>query len=284
MNQSSHTKYQPQRWFNVFKYTLYGCLSLNVLLFLLDEWEAASHLFADGLILAEVVEAFAATLDTAAWVVLLLMFELETCVLPDEKIKGKLKFTLHGLRVLCYLAIVYAFYGYAAKTFSLYDFDVTAATDLCALAAAHSLSFMSNLDTFVALDAGNCQSLMSGSELLMLPDSNVVTDNAALLSALKLAWTDVINAGAWLLIVFILELDVQLQLRGLLKGAILTVSKAVKAVLYLILLLAAIYWGIAGPILDFWDALLWIVAFVFIEMNMFQWQEETSQAAAQSPS
>jgi hypothetical protein len=28
---------------------------------------------------------------------------------------------------------------------------------------------------------------------------------------------------------------------------------------------------------DFWDAFLWLVAFVFIEMNIFQWQREVRE-------
>ena len=72
-------------------------------------------------------------------------------------------------------------------------------------------------------------------------------------------------------------MDVYLQSRGQLKGFLVTVSKGVKVILYSILLLAAIYWGIKGDFLDFWDAFLWLVAFVFIEMNIFEWHQETSQ-------
>lgn len=36
------------------------------------------------------------------------------------------------------------------------------------------------------------------------------------------------------------------------------------------LLLAAIYWGIKGDFVDFWDAFLWLVAFIFIELNVFE--------------
>jgi hypothetical protein len=50
-----------------------------------------------------------------------------------------------------------------------------------------------------------------------------------------------------------------------------------KNVLYSILLFAAIYWGIFGDFLEFWDAFLWIVAFVFIEMNLFDWKKETDK-------
>ena len=34
---------------------------------------------------------------------------------------------------------------------------------------------------------------------------------------------------------------------------------------------AAAYRGVKGDFLDFWDAFLWLVAFIFIEMNVSQW-------------
>ena len=39
-------------------------------------------------------------------------------------------------------------------------------------------------------------------------------------------------------------------------------------------------WGYAGDFLDFWDAALWLFAFIFIELNVFEWQQETTRAAA----
>ena len=52
------------------------------------------------------------------------------------------------------------------------------------------------------------------------------------------------------------------------------------AVLYSILFLAAVYWGVKGDFVDFWDAFLWLVAFVFIEMNVFEWRAEDKAAQA----
>ena len=52
-------------------------------------------------------------------------------------------------------------------------------------------------------------------------------------------------------------------------------TDAIQAILYSILLGAAIYWGFAGDFLDFWDAFLWLFAFVFIALNVFDWQAET---------
>ena len=76
----------------------------------------------------------------------------------------------------------------------------------------------------------------------------------------------------------ILEVDVWFQLKGLLKGMILRISTMIKAVLYSALVACAAYWGFLGGFLDFWDALLWSIAFVVIELNLFQWQQETNDA------
>lgn len=280
MVQGASPKHRPHLWFNLFKYSIYGLLTLNVVLFLLDDWRASQHMFAGGISLAQLAEAFAATIDTAAWVTLLLLFELETYVIPDEKIKGRLKLTLHGVRALCYCIILYAFYGYVAKCISFYGFVPLAVTDLCTL-AGQSFSFMTDFDEYLVLDAQNCQALGAAQSLLSVPGANVVADSEALRSAQHLAWADVINAGDWLLVVLVLEMDVRLQLKGMLEGRVLLTSKIVKGVLYSILVFAAIYWWVEGDFLDFWDAMLWIVAFVFIELNVFEWQEETSQARQQ---
>ena len=82
------------------------------------------------------------------------------------------------------------------------------------------------------------------------------------------------------MVVAILEIDVFLQAHDKLNGLFMWVSKGIKAVLYSILFLCATYWGIKGSFLDFWDAFLWLVAFVFIEMNIFEWHQETEEAKA----
>ena len=70
--------------FQFFKYAIYALLTLNIYLFFSTEYLAAQLQFPGGVVIVDLVEAYAATIDTAAWVVLLLMFELETCVLEDR--------------------------------------------------------------------------------------------------------------------------------------------------------------------------------------------------------
>ena len=80
--------------------------------------------------------------------------------------------------------------------------------------------------------------------------------------------------------VLVLEIDVRLQEHGRFEGWALRISNVSKFVLYFVLLIAAVYWGVNGDFVDFWDAFLWLVAFVFIELNVFEWHQEAREEAA----
>ena len=95
--------------FQAFKYTVYVLLAMNIYWFFAGEVLAARVQFPNGVGVGVMIEAYAATIDTAAWVVLLLMFELETYVLEDEHITRPVGGSLHGLRIVCYAFLVYAF-------------------------------------------------------------------------------------------------------------------------------------------------------------------------------
>ncbi|WP_226665881.1 hypothetical protein [Microbulbifer aggregans] len=259
--------------FRLFKYAVYCLLAYNVYAFFLENHAAAATVFADGVSLSKIIEAYNDTIDTLAWVLLLLVFELETWVLSDERLKGATKWLLNAISAVCYLFIVYSFYGYVSEMVSLtHLLPVTASA--CDLANS-GWSMVLEQDDYTALTAANCGSL-ADSQLLRLADTQVVGDAAVWREIQWLAWVDVINAGAWLLVVAILAFDVWLQLRHELSDAIMRYSQVVKGLLYFALLLCAVYWGINGSFLDFWDAFLWLVAFFFIELNLFEWQAETS--------
>lgn len=266
--------------FQWFKYGIYLLLALNILLFLSEEWLAASHTFSGGVLPADLIGAFNATVDTAAWVVLLLLFEMETFQIPEERVTGSRNWPLHGIRAFCYLFIGYAFYGYAVQCAGLYNVSAIRPHDLCGLAGDNA-SFMVSVDDFVAITAANCASLPVTPVMYQLHgvDNQIVTDAGSLLATQRLAWTDVINSGDWLLVVLLLEVDVRLKRQGILRGGIRSLIEMLTAILYLVLLGCAVYWGFAGKFLDFWDAFLWLVAFVFIEMNVFEWQDSGAPAA-----
>lgn len=261
--------------FTTVKYLTYLLLGINIWLFLQEELLTLEHIALGELAPGQLVQAFSATVDTAAWVLLLLLFELETSVLDDSQIRGRVRWALHGIRGFCYVFIVYAFLGYYGEVAPLYTVTPYSGAP-CGL-IGQGWSVLLNLDDFALLDAGNCAVL--GTAVYQLTDFSQVLASADSLQAARwLAWTDVLNAGVWIMVVVVLEVEVRLQLRGGLSAAVLALNKAIKFVLYGLLFAAAAYWGIAGDFLDFWDAALWLFAFIFIELNVFEWQFESHQS------
>ena len=268
------------RLYQLFKYAVYILLTLNIYLFYVEELAVAALQFPDGVPLNSLREAYSATIDTAAWVVLLLMFELETWVLDDRHFTRPVTWSLHGLRALCYVLIALMVVGYYDVMLTVSDTLVLEGiSDLCSL-PPDTWSWAAAFDDYVPITAANCATLSDAGTFEYFRELPVVVDTAVKTDIIRLAWVDVINSTVWLLVVLVLEIDVRLQERSLLEGPVLTASKAVKIVLYSILFLAAVYWGFEGDFVDFWDAFLWLVAFVFIEMNIFEWRAAEHAEAA----
>lgn len=265
--------------FQGFKYLIYTLLAINVYLFFQEEWLASKVIFAAGLSLDNVVEAFSSTIDTTAWLILLLLFELETCVIDDDKLVGSTKWTLHGIRAFCYIFILYSLYGYISKLGLLSQFTPMQITDLCSV--AKEFKFMETLNVYNVITSETCRTLATtGTDFFVHDGYKVLTDTNSYSNVKALGWVDVINGTAWVLVVLMLEVDVHTQLGNISSKFWEKYNKFIKITVYSVLLLAAVYWGVTGNFLEFWDAFLWILAFVLIEMNMFEWQAEVAERNA----
>jgi hypothetical protein len=265
----------PHTLFRLFKYIIYCLLALNVYLFFSEEYLASIEVFGDSLTWSHITEAFSATIDTAAWVVLLLIFELETAVIPDEKLEGWVQWGLFILKAIAYGFILWAFWGYVAKWSYLAETAPFAVENVCSL-IEQGFSWVDDLDQYPALDAASCAALQ-GQPLWQISGTQIIGTVDAVKAIQNLAIVDIINAADWLIIVVLLELEVFLQLRELLNRRRMFIATFTKAMLYAVLFFCAVYWGVLGDFLDFWDAFLWLVAFIFIEMNIFQWHEEIEE-------
>jgi hypothetical protein len=183
---------------------------------------------------------------------------------------------IRGTKFLCLAAIIVAWWGYIAELSGLMASQPMSA-GLCETLDA-SWSVLINLDRFEPFSASAC----GAGEWLVLTDyERVIATPAFLQSAVWLAALDVINASAWILVVIVLDIEVRVLLSRQHTLSLLSESvRGVKIPLYLILFLAAVYWGFEGSFLDFWDAILWLFAFFVIEGNMSTWRDETGQSQA----
>lgn len=264
------------RVYKVLKYVVYALLSVNIVLFLNEELASAAHAATSELDLLTAIQLFSATLDTAAWVLLLLLFELETAVIPDDRLVGRTQWIIHGIRLICGLAIVSAFWGYLGE-WQVFWSSSSLTVPACEL-VGQDWSILLDFDIFTPLDGQSCVAL--GSEVVVITGlERVVATPAALDSAYQLGLVDVINSATWILVVVLLEIEVRLQLWGGVPRRFQRPLNGIKVVLYLTLAVAAVYWGFEGEFLDFWDAALWLFAFVFIELNVFEWQRDLARQA-----
>lgn len=270
---------KPENIFRFFKYAIYALLAYNAVLFFGEDLAASAETYGDTVTWRNVIEAYSASIDTTAWIVLLLLFELETAVIPDHLLKGPLKWLIKTLSALAYFFIAYSFYGYCVKYGVITNLMAFTPSDICALVGT-DFTWVDSLDDYLPFDQASCAA-MNGQALLQVAGTEIVGTQQAMNDAAHLAMIDIINAGDWLIIVLLLEVEVWLQARNKLTSKMMAASKYTKGFFYLILFCCAAYWGVEGSFLDFWDAFLWLVAFIFIELNIFRWHAETEEEKEQ---
>ena len=189
------SKPRHRRGFVVFKWIVYALLAVDV------------ALYARYGRLTELV-------DTAAWLVLLLLFEWET---GGWRLRPRWLPLLHAVRALAAASIVVAVVGYA----------------------------------------------------------------------LERVWLDFANEMVWLGVIALLELEVRLPASAV---RLHRLRRMVAAAFYLALVGFLMTWAAMGfgdedpraAWLDTWDALLWLVAFVAIELNVFGFNDAGRARRAQA--
>lgn len=90
-------------------------------------------------------------------------------------------------------------------------------------------------------------------------------------------WVDFANAALWLLVCCTIVYDVFVP--GEFGSLEWEIRNGFKILLYIAILAIALYWGITSDWLDFYDALLWILCFFMIELNIFKHETEVDELA-----
>lgn len=264
---------RPQLYL-LFKFSIYLLVTINAIEFINSDIKAAAATLGDEFSWKELHSVFSASIDSIAWLVLLVVYELETSVVEDDVLNRGYKWLFYAISLLCYVAITTALLGYWGKLQLLLNYSPANIVDLCTYSS--KLNLMTQLDEYTPISASNCAGINTH-DLQKLKDLPVVF-SASLYTGFRsittIAWIDVINASTWLLIVFLIRLDIVLELRGGMSSVMARLNKLVKLVSYLVLFAMALYWAIFSQFIDGWDAFLWLVCFFFIELNLVNWQNE----------
>lgn len=263
------------------KWIVYTLLLINFGFYISEDWNRAVHTLTAEATFGDWAGEFATSIDEAAWFLLLAMFELETYVLEDEQLEGRVGHILRGVRLICFAMLAHTVFAYATTVVEYRpDVKVEAAAGPCGL-AARNFSWVHNLE-YTAITAENCDDLTNSDALYRLGNRPVVTDMAGLRLERRLAWVDLVEAVVWLVIVLAIEFVVRMQERGITHSPLIRAANATKVGLYVLLFGIATWWASLSHWLYAWDEFLWIAGFAVIEMNVSDWRKELMQGHAGS--
>jgi hypothetical protein len=253
------------------KWTVYSLLLLNWGYYAIEEFYIASHVLRQGGTLLMWTEEFATTIDEFAWFGLLFMLELETYSLDEQLEKRWVRWSIHGMRLVCYVFLAHTVY---ARVISMAGVNAVepspTITEICQV-ADQEISFTYNF-RYEIVTSENCNTLTTDTVLFML-DPSVITDTRGYEVEKNQAWVDFQDAVMWLLVIWAIELAVWLQNRNITGGVLMVVSHAAKLG-YAILMAHAAYWAWTGHWVWGWDQFLWVAGFWAIERNLSEWRDE----------
>lgn len=257
----------------VIKWAIYSLLIVNFGFYVMEDLNRAIHTLREGDEAFKLTKEFATSIDTVAWLVLLMMFELETYVLEDEQWSGFTAFLVYATRLACYVMIVHTVVAFSVSANEYSETRVVeGVTNLCQM-TDDRVSYVYNLK-YTEVTEETCATLSDETTYYWLGDNPLVVTAAGLKRELHLVWSDLAEAIAWLVIIFAIELVVFLQNRDVTGGLIMVTANGLKLLCYLILVGLTVYWAVLGHFLYTWDSLLWVAGFVFIESNMHLWRDE----------
>ncbi len=261
----------------VIKYCVYFALIINFGFYISDDYLAYKAALPANAPLADILQQFSTTIDMAAWIGLVFLFELETHALSDEAFEGWIPKALHAARLICYTSIAYAAFGYTAE--SLENFEVSSVVginNICQL-ADQGRSLQTDVITYVEITTENCAGLSTDNAFFRISDELSVIDGSTLKHVQWMGWIDIDNAFVWIIVVLLIELEVWLQETDRFSSRALTVARQAKTFLYLVLIVNGIIWLMTSYFLYAWDAFVWIVGFWAIELNLAEWEQERLQ-------
>ena len=265
----------PLTWI---KLVVYSLLLFNFVFYVRDDWVIAGHTLHSGSTFLQWASAYNTTIDESAWLLLLLLLEMETYLLAGRDLSRAYEIISLIIRLCCYVVLAHTPYAYAMTVYDLSQAPIIeGVTDLCQL-AGQNLSYAHNL-VYTKITDGNCSELSSARQFFFNdpPDHLIVQDETALALERRSALVDLVESITWLLILLSIEVVVWLQDKDITGGLLIKSANMAKVLLYSLLWFAIGYWIYLGHYMFAWDEFVWIVGFVAIEMNVVERRKDVKE-------
>lgn len=256
------------------KWFVYIALLINGGYYLYIDYVSWTSALPDDASLSDILTQVSTSIDTIAWILLVVFFELETYALPDRFWKSWLLRSIHVMRAICYVMIAYAAWGYTVESANNYWYsDATEVSSACAV-ADDGVSMQLDANTWIEITPDNCASLTGDTEFVRLDGEVALIPTSALPHIQVMGWFDIINAYFWIVVVLLIEAEVRMHNVDRFSGPAMTAVRVTKAVLYAVLIGNCFVWLFTGYYVWSWDAFLWIFGFWAIELNLVEWELE----------
>ena len=258
----------------IIKWTVYISLIINMGQYFVDDYHTWQATVASSAELGAWIEAFSTSIDLIGWIGLIFLFELETYQLSDDAYTRPVALILRFGRLLCYGFIAYAASGYFGLAMGNYEVEALGAlSDLCQFADQGLWLQWGQVD-YTEITSASCATLPSDTLWYRFTNDSTLIGASVLPHIRLMSWIDVLNAIVWLIVVFLIEVEVRLQNEDRFSSRLLAPTRLVKTLMYLILIGNGIVWGYFGYVLYSWDAFLWIFGFWAIELNLAEWEQD----------
>ena len=256
------------------KWFVYIALLLNGGYYLYIDYVSWVAALPDDASLTDILTQVSTSIDTIAWILLVVFFELETYALPDRFWTSWMLRAIHVMRGICYVMIAYAAWGYTVESVNNYRFsnasDVSAACDV----SDDGLSMQLDANTWIEITADNCATLTDDTKFVRLDGEVALIPESALPHIQVMGWFDIINAYFWIIVVLLIEVEVRMQNADRFGGPLMAGVRTAKTMLYAVLIGNCFVWLVTGYYVWSWDAFLWIFGFWAIELNLAEWELE----------
>ncbi|KAJ9456720.1 hypothetical protein DIPPA_17843 [Diplonema papillatum] len=247
-------------WMTMFKVLVYACLCMNWLSFFEEDVAAGRHVLDRHATWFDSAKVFSDSLDQAAWIVLVAVFELETTIPMSLQASGA-QTVLSILSGVCYVVLFYAFVGFVGKLFMLLDVEpCSPSTDICKVPGA---TFLTATLDFENPLSHNC-SLYMASSLAKVTTNPIYFMTADYRRIVALLGIDALNAATWLAILCLLQVEISFVLTTPCAAGALVL----KTMSYCTVAAGIFIWFSFESYQDAWDAFLWLLAFLVIELNV----------------
>ena len=273
------SKSHTHRLQQMFKWTVYFLLSVNFGFYIADDWQRATLTLTAENTLFQWLGEFATSIDESAWLILILMLELETYVFEGKRLSRWTSVLMQSVRLVCFLMIAYTIFAYGQYLYKITPtVPVESVSSLCELTNQH-VFFTSNLE-YTAVTEETCRQLSSDSSFFWVNGTTVVTDTSGLALERRMARMDVADVSIWIIIILLIEVVLRMQDRGISGGRVISAFNRTKAVGYGLILGIGVFWANLSHWLYLWDAILWVGGFTAIEMNLSEWRGEMGEHRA----